>query len=466
MNVESLWRYCTTGVQVRWLVLDEIESILTQFNSSTIKLVHKAEILDIMQFLLANSQNVIAMDANFYETGDTFLDLYRRPHCETGYTLMKNDYPIYENNNVRKKFLLIDDSYLELVMLVDQLKRGDNVAYLTDSLKRAKIVKDYVLTELAELEEEMVFLLSSETKKCEKSRIFSNIDLLGSYRFLLCTPTLGGGPSFGLVHYHTIFANFRGTADVFQTIQSLFRIRFQKKREEPTFNYVLNIAHENNEFDTGLLEEEEIEKDLMASLRTDCVEFEDLAKNVSIRRGHETGDRYPVNDINYHLYIGQKKKERLTRGNMFNEIYFNQTKLGNEFYKHEWYGYGRKRKKDEVPAEVWKMRRIVRKKLNNVSDKRQRALVSEYRNTKLMFDNMRDYHHIKECQNLMDFSKDELMSFEKTKKYLLHGFGQEKQLSDPEIKKYIIDGKILQLAERRAAYESIDQWIRYLSKKD
>lgn len=229
VQVESLHRLlddsADPNARCDLLVLDEVESVLSQFSSG----LHRSfsDSFSVFQWLLATSKHVVCMDANVSDR--TFRTLERmRPshpaffHCNTFSRSAGDTYKVTCNKSDW------------LFALLHDLRNGKRIALASNSLKEAKTTKQIVQREFPD---KCVKLYSSETTQSEKSAHFSDVDTFwAGLDLLIYTPTVSAGVSFelppdkgGYDRMYVYLSNM--SCDVETARQMLGRVRALRDKE-------------------------------------------------------------------------------------------------------------------------------------------------------------------------------------------------------------------------------------------
>ena len=218
IQVESLHRlilnsYLSNGVDL--LILDEVESILAQFNSGLHR--HFNAAFAIFTWMIANANKVICIDANL---SDRTINTLKR---------MRPKHDIYCHNNIFKKevdniYKLTNNNTQWLSLMFTYLKNDKKVVLPTNSISEAKIYKQLIEESFPN---KKIQLYSSEMLISEKNEHFSNVDMYWSnLDVLIYTPTCSAGISFELEHFDVVFAYMTdGSCDVETCRQMLMRVR-------------------------------------------------------------------------------------------------------------------------------------------------------------------------------------------------------------------------------------------------
>jgi hypothetical protein len=223
VQVESLHRL-TLGARpepVDLLVLDEVESILAQFNSGLHKNFNAA--FAMFQWMMQTARHVVCMDANL---GDRTYQALAR---------LRPAHPLHFHWNRFAR--AADDVYhftadqgAWLGRLHAALRAGSRVVLPTNSLAEARAYEEAIRREFPG---KRVMLYSSETPPSEKARHFGDVhSYWADLDVLIFTPTCSAGVSFELEHFDVIFGFFCDVScDVETCRQMLGRVRNLRTRE-------------------------------------------------------------------------------------------------------------------------------------------------------------------------------------------------------------------------------------------
>lgn len=219
IQVESLHRIIVNNryaaEPIDLLVLDEVESVLGQFNSGLHK--HFNAAFAVFQWMVMTAKHLVCMDANL---------------SDRTYQMLKTLRPLYQiyfhwNRFARASgdnyhFTKHHDSWLK--RLSDELKSGRKIVLPTNSLSAAKSYEKYVKEEFPH---KKVMLYSSETTVTDKATHFGDVHTYwGDLDVLIFSPTCSAGVSFELKHFDTLFAYFSDVScDVETCRQMLARVR-------------------------------------------------------------------------------------------------------------------------------------------------------------------------------------------------------------------------------------------------
>ena len=217
VQVESLYRLRMGEAPepIDLLILDEVESILAQFNSGLHK--HLNAAFAMFQWLLATANRVICMDANI---GDRTLHVLQ---------WMRPSHPImFHWNQYRRaaddKYFFTANQTIWLDQLYETLRKGKRIVIPTNSLVEANAFEASIRQRFPE---KVIRLYSSRTTPSEKERHFANVHTHWSnLDVLIYTPTVSAGVSYELEHFDVLFGYFTDmSCDVETCRQMLARVR-------------------------------------------------------------------------------------------------------------------------------------------------------------------------------------------------------------------------------------------------
>lgn len=217
VQVESLHRLRMGEAPepVDLLILDEIESILGQFNSGLHKRFNAA--FAMFQWMLSTAGRVVCMDANI---GDRTLHVLQQ---------MRPGHPItFHWNQFQRaagdKYLFTADQATWLDHLFERLRQDQRIVIPTNSLAEAEAFEESIRRRFPD---KAVRLYSSRTPPSEKERHFADVHSFWSdLDVLIYTPTVSAGVSYELEHFDALFGYFTDmSCDVETCRQMLARVR-------------------------------------------------------------------------------------------------------------------------------------------------------------------------------------------------------------------------------------------------
>lgn len=199
VQVESLHRLMSdamAGAPVGLVILDEVESVLEQFNSGLHKSFHES--FTVFQWLLASAERVVCMDANLSDR--TFRTLQR----------MRPEAPVHFHWNVYARARqdtvhVTADKGVWLTTLLESLACGKRIVVVSNSLREAKEIQRSLA---ADFPQKMIELYSSETPQSKKALHFADVEKYwAAVDVLMYTPTVSAGVSFESLHFDRMFVN-------------------------------------------------------------------------------------------------------------------------------------------------------------------------------------------------------------------------------------------------------------------
>jgi hypothetical protein len=219
VQVESMHRI-RVEEPVDLLILDEVESILSQFHSGLGRQFEKA--YAVFEMLLRSARHVIVMDANLSDRSYNYIRRVRGGAV----TFHWNQHRRAVTDTYRFTALYRD----WLAALFAALRDGQRLVIPVNSLKSANTL-DRMIRE--EFPERRVALYSSETCPEKKKNDFENVkEAWGGLDVLIYTPTCSAGVSFEDPHYDAVYAFFNDmSCDVEACRQMMARVRRLSRRE-------------------------------------------------------------------------------------------------------------------------------------------------------------------------------------------------------------------------------------------
>jgi hypothetical protein len=223
IQVESLYRLHLGEAPepIDVLILDEVESILAQFNSGLHRRFNAA--FAMFQWMLATARRVICMDAN---AGDRTLHVLQK---------MRAAHPVHFHWNQYQRaaelvYHFSADQAVWLDHLFERLRAGQRVVLPTNSLVEAEAIEAAIRHRFPE---KAVRIYSSRTPPSEKERHFADVHTYWSdLDVLIYTPTVSAGVSYELAHFDVLFGHFTDmSCDVETCRQMLGRVRDLSTKE-------------------------------------------------------------------------------------------------------------------------------------------------------------------------------------------------------------------------------------------
>lgn len=213
VQVESIHRLCSTD-HIDLLILDEVESILEQFNSPLHKNI--SETFAIFEKIMRDSEYVICMDANIsdrtyncmksirHDVGEFHQNTYSKAETDTYYitTTLSVWYSNLEKFILEKKRIIIP---------TNSLAEAETCNGLIESVcKRNNI------------ELPRIMLYTSKTSATTKSIHFEDVNThWKNYDIIIYTPTMSAGVSFEEDHFDVLFGYFNNNSCTVETCRQM-----------------------------------------------------------------------------------------------------------------------------------------------------------------------------------------------------------------------------------------------------
>ena len=306
IQVESLHRIKFPIGELDYLIMDEVESIWSQFNSTNFRDFYGS--FNVFESALRMAKHTIAMDANL---GIRTARIFARQFAGSSINIYINKF----NPNYQYKYYILEkDKWLTHLKTV--IGQSSNVAIFTNSLKEAKTLKAF-LTSTTSLKRNEIKMYNSKTKESVKSLHFSNVNSYWSkYRVIICTPTVSAGVSFEADHFHYVFGYFSSKSCNVETCrQMLGRVRSVIDKE-----IYLSINGENNKYLTDI---RLIRKSLMTNrqeLVDDSTALGYIDYKIDISTGDSIYDDTLVLSIILENIAFDNRSRNNFRGRMINQL--------------------------------------------------------------------------------------------------------------------------------------------------
>jgi len=264
IQVDSLNRIQPGELKPDLIILDEVESILSQFSSPLIRDLNKS--YAIFEWLMRASPRCIYMDANISLRTLNMLKIWR---TTKNMILYQN---IYANATGDKFYILRDSQYL-ITIMIDKLRSNQRIVICANSLNEARIYKQALsyafkliditnvnydpalydpynfqegtsdISDISDIstmsdtpdtpDTKRIAVYTSDTSPTVKDEHFKNVDKYWSdIDILIYTPTVSAGISYEKKHFDCLFAYFTDTScDVETARQMMGRVRDLKNKE-------------------------------------------------------------------------------------------------------------------------------------------------------------------------------------------------------------------------------------------
>lgn len=300
VQVESLHRLVMPSdpEPIDLLVLDEVESILAQFNSGLHR--HFNASWAMFQWMLGSAARVVCMDANLSDR--TYRTLER----------MRSGHPVHFHWNQYPR--AGEDRYYVTVnqptwigALHQKLREGAKIVLPTNSLAEAKTFREVLESEFPN---KKIRLYSSETPPSVKARHFADVHTHWTgLDVLIYTPTVSAGVSFEAKHFDVLFGYFCDmSCDVETCRQMLGRVRNIATKE----HYLCLVGTGNNlPTDIGTI------RSLVHDRRSNLFrQIRDAGAGTTLALHFEYGPRGEVRHYEtpyFHLWLENFRIENLSR---------------------------------------------------------------------------------------------------------------------------------------------------------
>ena len=220
IQVESLYRLQFEETVIDLLILDEVESILSQLSSGLHKNFNSS--FAIFLWLLKCSKHVICLDANLSDRSYNILTKFR------------NNDIFYHHNKWKSSqddiYCITHDKNMWISNLLSKISNNNRVVIPTNSIMEAKTCEMIILNSFPHLK---VKVYSSEMKQSEKQLYFNDVHKYWSeLDILIYTPTCSAGISYEMEHFDVLFGYFTNmSCDVETCRQMINRVRNIKSKE-------------------------------------------------------------------------------------------------------------------------------------------------------------------------------------------------------------------------------------------
>lgn len=311
VQVESLHRLAINQ-KFDLIILDEIESIFSQFDSGLIK--RLPVVLTNFEWLMETAKNILAMDANITDrtirllthfAGEDILyhrNLYKNAQNDTWFaTTKKADW---------------------LAKLFDALNNKESIFIPTNSIDEANTLYDLIIKNFPDIK---ITKYTSKTSVAEKKLHFSNVDIHWNDKdVVIITPTCTAGVSFERRHFDKVFPYFTDrSCDVETCRQMVARVRDVSSGEY----YVFFDCLVGGQYLTNITQL----KEYICSI--DNVLFDDSQPNtleglITIKLSGD-GQRYIKEENSaFKLWVENKRIENLSRNKFIERFLYQLTETG------------------------------------------------------------------------------------------------------------------------------------------
>lgn len=300
IQVESLHRLVYPFRDLDLVILDEIESIWSQFNSGNFNDFYGA--FNTFELLLQSTKQLIAMDANM---SSRTARLIERIYDGSSINVYINRF----NPNANVKYF-VTEKYEWLAKLNIVINEGNNVAIFTNSLKEAKTVRLYLLQFIKDDE---ICMYNGKTRESIKTEHFSNVNhFWKQYRCIICTPTVSAGVSFEEKHFQYVFGSFTSLSCNVETCrQMLGRVRDIGNNE-----IYLTLSGDKCKYLTDIVE---IKKSL-AFNRRELLHETNVLGLINFRVDYSTGESLYTDSLELNIILENIVFDNYSRNDFFNRM--------------------------------------------------------------------------------------------------------------------------------------------------
>jgi hypothetical protein len=314
IQVESLHRLEMRAPMqpIQLLVLDEVESILEQFNSG----LHKnfSASFAVFEWMIRTCEHLICMDANLSQRSFEIIKMIRNrstnPHeSPTG---LERSSPVIHLNMFKRaandifKFTLSKGAII--AKITEYVAKDKRIVITTNSLSDAKTIYHDLTTRF---KKKQIQIYSSKTSQSEKKTHFSDVSTHWSkLDILIYTPTVSAGISFELEHFDALFGLFTDKSCSVEVCRQML-LRVRNLRENAYYIY-LNGTFKNLPTDI-----DEIRKTILSSRRS--------LYSMDIPMAFSYDDDGAVHGINtntpfFRLWLENTRIKNISRNNFIREF--------------------------------------------------------------------------------------------------------------------------------------------------
>lgn len=239
-QVESLSRIQYPIPEIEVVIIDEIESVWSQFSHSQMSDYHG--VISTFKNLLLRAKKIIGMDADLSQRTFRLLRMIIPKFDET-YNLYKH--PHNPMKTIRYNFV---ESRLSTVALaLKNLYEGKNVVIVTNSIKVSDELYDFITTKIGDIK---IGIYNSRTAESKKAKHFADVNHhWAKYQCMIYTPTVTSGVNFTVPHFDIMIGIFTaGSCNVETCKQMMGRIR--ELRENNIYIHVTETLDEDTLYET------------------------------------------------------------------------------------------------------------------------------------------------------------------------------------------------------------------------
>lgn len=229
ISPESMKRLFLGGRVTKYdlVILDESESVLSQFYAPTHKHDRVVNFDDFHRFVLRQATKILCLDNDLDQKTIDFIAKYP-------YRTMVNSVSVPSTKNVvilrgeksDKKERQREQYYKDEV--VRALGEGKNIVIVSMSATFCVTMREYIYEKMPALKEGNLVACHTAEGDDEVKKILNDVtdgNGWGAYRALIFSPTVGAGIDFSVKHYDRMFAYLANTAGPKTLLQMLNRVR-------------------------------------------------------------------------------------------------------------------------------------------------------------------------------------------------------------------------------------------------
>lgn len=185
ISVDSIDKLFRTGNTEKFdlIIIDEVESIIKQFNSSTLRF--KRKTFEDIEFIIKHCSKVLTLDADYSNRSYDYLNYFGNQRII-----------INTNTSRSRKFIFTRDNKKFNNKLMNDIKQKKNIAVFGLSA-------NYLLSLQDELNNKGIkTLLHSGKSDDALKKVLNNVnEVWGNYQVLLYSPQIDAGVSFDIEHF-------------------------------------------------------------------------------------------------------------------------------------------------------------------------------------------------------------------------------------------------------------------------
>ncbi len=221
IQVESLHRIEKPTPPIDLVILDEIESIWSQFSSGN--LIDYYGVINTFTYLINITKKIIIMDANL-SSRTMRLIRHIRPQIDIELNFYINRY----NPSHDYRYCIVSKQILYAVVY-KYLKNKKKIAIMTNSLKESLELSEFISTRIVGTK---LIVYNSRILQSKRTKHFADVNTYWKkYDCIICSPTVSAGVSFEEEYFDCILGLFKSESCNVETCrQMLGRVRNVKEK--------------------------------------------------------------------------------------------------------------------------------------------------------------------------------------------------------------------------------------------